>query len=358
VSIAVKVCGLLAALTGVFSNIGGSKMSTLSDDFLQKLTSYLGSLPIVHQGEERDLSWRDAEQILSHWKAQVWEAPTSDADTLDRFLLAELGERPGAFPLRSAKYPGRSTIRRLWGHTDRVGKTPSAAAALTLRRQLVFEEIEFEEIELPLDAPQIFLSHSHLDVHFVGRVRLELGRLGLKAWMSEEGLRDGDLIIEGIKHAVRQSTAVIGLLTRRSLTAAWFDTEVYGGCINRPSQDVILACDSSDEDLLVLLSHWFPGSHWLPESLPIPPECKDRISRMKQSLRYELSSARFDKYEYSARHFMEWLSNWKATKTMYPRMPPDWHGNTEFRDFSKVINERLSIWSAGPDACNGRPTQL
>jgi hypothetical protein len=320
--------------------LGGTIVSILSDDFLQKLTSYLASLPIVSQGEERDLSWRDAEQILAHWKAQAWEGPTCDADTLDQLLLAALEERPGAFPLRPAKYPGRSTIRRLWGHTSRVGERPSSAdATLTLERQLVFEEIE-----LPPDAPQVFLSHSHLDIHFAGRMRLELARVGLKAWMSEEELRDGALIIEGVRHAVWQSTAVIGLLTRRSLAAAWFDTEIYGGYINRPGQDVILACDSSDEDLLMLLSHWFSGSQWLPESTPIAPECAERISRMKQSLRCELSSTRFDKYESSARYFMQWLSNWPSTKTIYPRMPRDWQGNAEFRDFSEVIHERLGSW--------------
>jgi|SRR5271165_6868209 len=310
-------------------------MVTISDDFLQKLCSYLGSLPIVERGEDRDLSWRDAEQILVHWSTQGWDAPTSDADDLDRALLATLEKRSGAFPLRPAKYPGRSTLRRLWGNTNRV-KEGADCALLTSPRQLVFEELR-----LPPKAPQIFISHSHSDVHFAARIRLELGRLGLKAWLSEEGLKEGDPIIEGVGYAVRQSTAVIGLLTRRSLAAAWFDTELYGGYLNRPDQDVILACDSSDDELLVLLSHWFPGSHW---AIPIPPACEAALSRMKQSLQYELSSSRFEKYESSARDFMQWLSSWQSTKTLYPRIPTGWEGNLEFRDFSDVIDERLGDW--------------
>jgi hypothetical protein len=107
------------------------EMVTISDNFLQKLCSYLGTLPIVELGEDRDLSWRDAEQILVHWNTQGWEAPTSDADALDRALLATLKERPGAFPLRPAKYPGRSTLRRLWGNTERVKEGADCSALLT-----------------------------------------------------------------------------------------------------------------------------------------------------------------------------------------------------------------------------------
>jgi hypothetical protein len=305
------------------------KMPILTNEFLAQLTSYLESLPEVAQGN-RDLSWRDTEQILDHWKAQCWEPPTADPDALDQALIAAVNQPGLALQIRSAKYPGRSSLRRFWGHVANVGERPPFDATLTEGRQLVFEELN-----LPPDAPQVFLSHSHADVHFVSRVRLEMGRSGLRPWISEEGLEKGNLIIEGIRRAVQRSTAVLALVTRRSLGQAWLESEIYYS----PTQ-VILVFDSTDDDLLALLSHWCPNPH------SISPQGFVEISNMKNSLRNELTSTRFEKYEENAKNFLKTLSSLSPVpcKTIYPRRPPGWHGSNEFHDFSTVFGERLGVW--------------
>jgi hypothetical protein len=51
--------------------------------------------------------------------------------------VATLEKRPGAFPLRPAKYPGRSTLRRLWENTNRIEEGADCSALLQRLRSLV-----------------------------------------------------------------------------------------------------------------------------------------------------------------------------------------------------------------------------
>ena len=297
-------------------------MSKLQPVFLKNLVEELKRLPKKTAQEERHQSWMTADQILDWWK--TWSSTDYTAEELDNELRV-LWSSSDDFPLRPAKYPSRIGISRLWGHINNVTKGPS-----DLKDTLTGTPLEFERIPLAVDAPRIFISHSFQDVHLASRMRLLLGMNGLRAWLAEAALESGGLIFEGVKAAVESSEAIIGIFTKHSIGAPWFMTEIFHSTtLGKP---VILAADSTDRELMDLLSTWKHG-----ESSSINEQILSRLNRNVQGL---MSTDRYKNYVSNALYTMKNINNFGGFKfdlTIYPRRKIDWQSVNKYEDFDHTI---------------------
>lgn len=297
----------------------------LSDEFWEKLTQYLSCLPTVREDKDRDLSWRSAAEIFEWWK--TWSNPTMDADILNSALIDEWRRQKGASAIRFAKYPRRGILTMLWGHKSRVGNGDP-----DLNEKVLTHPLEFERILVSKNAPQIFLSHSFLDLHFASRIRFELLRNNLRPWMAEEKMTKGSILIEEVRKAVEGSAMVVGVITRHSLTSAWFDTEIYSSqYLGKP---VILTWDSTDELLMSILSRWHPQDSYQLSSLD-----KEELNQLKQEVEGYISASRAEKYLKNSEQFLLGLEGWDCSNTIYPRRPNWWKGDKVILDFEKVLSD-------------------
>ena len=308
-------------------------MTALNDQFWAKLSDYLRKLHEVARDTERDLSWKSAEEILAWWG--TWGKPFLDAEGLNRALLAEWRNRRATTKIRFAKYPSRSTLSMLWGHEECV-----RAGDPDLNELAAKPLLEFESIPIAVGAPQIFVSYSLRDVHFASRVRWVISRDGIRTWIAGGEVRKDQMLVEGVKYALNSSVAVVGLLSRHSLSSAWFDTELYSAL--HLGKRVILACDSTDEVLMEILGKWNPS-----DSYKFSTFEKERLLRLMYQLGGTLSESRFSKYQTSAEAFLSGLRTWKCDLTVFPRRPMDWEGSDRFKDFEVTWKDvATSIWES------------
>jgi len=297
-------------------------MGKLEPIFIERLIEELARLPDRTTQKERHQSWMTAEQILEWWK--TWSETDYTVVELDKELRG-LWSKTDNFPLRPAKYPSRIGISRLWGHIKNVTEGPS-----DIRDTLMGVPLEFEGISLNADAPTVFVSHSFHDVHLASRIRLLLSLNGLRAWLAEAELETRGLIFEGVKEAVDSSAAVVGIFTKHSICAPWFITEIFhSSTLGKP---VILAVDSTDKELMSLLSKWKPGE---PSTID-----QEALLTLKNRVQGMMSGGRYENYIANALHTLEHINEFGGFKfelTIYPRRKTDWQSVTCFKDFDSLI---------------------
>ena len=234
----------------------------------------------------------------------------------------------------------------LWGHEECV-----RAGDPDLNELAAKPLLEFESIPIAVGAPQIFVSYSLRDVHFASRVRWVISRDGMRTWIAGGEVRKDQMLVEGVKYALNSSVAVVGLLSRHSLSSAWFDTELYSAL--HLGKRVILACDSTDEVLMEILGKWNPSDFYKFSTFE-----KERLLRLMYQLGGTLSESRFSKYQTSAEAFLLGLRTWSEVTThtepqkncdltVFPRRPMDWEGNDRFKDFEVTWKDvATSIWES------------
>jgi hypothetical protein len=291
--------------------------------FFRKLVEHLRTLPDIASRSDRHESWMSASQIRDWWA--TWAEPTMTAEEIDRALVARW-HADSQCPIRPAKYPGRTTLFRLWGHRDRVGTGPG-----DLQPELTSRALELEDISLPWDTPQIFVCHSSLDLHLAARVRLALGHRKVRAWLAEAELREGDFIFEGVRAALLSSDAMLALVTTYSLSSAWVDTEIRTALgLEKP---IGMLVDTSDDELMELVATWSPGN---------PPTFDNaRLESLERKFSRVATETRKKKFREGAIMLLHCLGDFHLG--LYPRRPAGWSGSDVFASFDELIDR----WGLG-----------
>jgi hypothetical protein len=75
--------------------------------------------------------------------------------------------------------------------------------------------------------PSIFLSHSHKDKPFAGRLSERLQAHGIRTWLDEAEMHVGDSLILKIETAIREFTYLGVILSRASVSSEWVRKEVH-----------------------------------------------------------------------------------------------------------------------------------
>lgn len=222
-------------------------MSTLSNDDFKRIAAFLRSLPRRSDPSTRSESWRTANQLLSLVRSQ--DAPCDgrelDAALCERFLSNE------DCPIRPAYYPGEDSLKRLWGHKDIVGPGPGRRA---LQDKLAAQPRPLETDCLLEAAPTVFISHALEDHHFAARVRLNLARHGIRSWLAEGELHEGDNLFEAIEIALNRCHALMILISSLSISSAWVYTETLTAL--GADKKIVALIDASDTPICVLLRGW------------------------------------------------------------------------------------------------------
>jgi TIR domain len=287
----------------------------LSQKILEDLIVRLSRLPGAETRTERDDSWMTATEIA----AWIKKAHSEDIapDLIDRDLRLWWQESPSERLLRPAKYPGASTLERLWGHVDVVHRLRHQE----LQAMRLDQPVELEVLRTPLDAPLYFLAYAAPDLHFAARVRFSLAGRGVRAWLYSGEIDKGDLIFEGVQAAIKRSRCTLALLTPLSLASAWMQTEVG---ISKSMHQVICVFDGNDKDLMLLLSTWHP------------PGTFDNsvLSNLQERYAKFYSAARVEKYVSSVSILLSCMA--ELTKYVYPRRPQGLIFDPSIDDFENM----------------------
>ena len=219
-------------------------MSMLPDNYFFRIVHVLEGLEIRLDHSERANSWRTAYELLPVIEK---EQTPEGAKALDAALRARfLSDDDCA--IRPAYYPGEDSCERLWGHVCNVGSGPGREA---LRDKLAMRPLTLEPDGLKEDAPLVFLSHALVDHHFAARVRLALARLGIRSWIAEGELHDGNNLFEGVGAALGRSDAMMVLITSCSISSAWLYTEAQTAM--KEGKEIVALIDATDAPVCELL---------------------------------------------------------------------------------------------------------
>lgn len=74
--------------------------------------------------------------------------------------------------------------------------------------------------------PSIFLSYTHLDKDFAGRLATDLLSAGIKVWMDEGEIKPGDSLVKTISSAIDKMDAFAVLLSPDSVSSDWVKREL------------------------------------------------------------------------------------------------------------------------------------
>ncbi|MFT4925040.1 MAG: hypothetical protein ACI8WB_001130 [Phenylobacterium sp.] len=76
-------------------------------------------------------------------------------------------------------------------------------------------------------APQfdVFLSHNRVDKPWAAKLKADLARYGLKAWLDKDEIRPGNLIVSDLDLALKNSRAVAIIISPEAMTSGWVEEE-------------------------------------------------------------------------------------------------------------------------------------
>jgi hypothetical protein len=191
----------------------------------------------------------------------------------------------------------------------------------------------------------VFLSHSSLDLHFAGRVRLALSQAGFKGWMAEAELRNGDWLFESIREALQRSHGMLVLLTVHSLSSAWVYTEIETWARGDPLREhapmdpkkrIGMVVDGNDGDLTDLFALWDRNpTRFNHQCQPLKP-----LKALNERFGRVASRPRADKFVSSAILLLQNLSRDYIDFAFYPTHPENWTGGKErFKDFESLMSK-------------------
>jgi TIR domain len=315
----------------------------LGDDFLRWLSQKLARRAPLSEEEDRERSWLTAQVIASWWKGHP--SYEGKAEELEQALVEGWEREPERFAewgIRPAKYPS-SELHRLWGHESVVG---SRGRGVPQQRR-TDPPRRFGNLDVGPDAAEVFLSHSTLDLEFAMRVGSSLARCGIRPWLAEERIEQGELIFETVRAAMKRSAATIVLLARNSLGSAWVYTEALAG------RSALVVCDGDDGVLMELLESW--------RSMPSPGQDARFdaavLARLEEDYRARWESGepagvqpgiarcaggrsvdwkqRPDKFGAGARALLRVLRHHSCC--VHPIRPARWRGDPHFGDFAAAI---------------------
>jgi len=99
---------------------------------------------------------------------------------------------------------------------------------------------------------KIFISHSHsqIDEPLVRKITTALQKAGLEVWDDEVGISTGENWAEKVAQALRESEAMVVLLTPNALDSKWVDRDIdYALSEKRFRQRLITVLAGSPEKL-------------------------------------------------------------------------------------------------------------
>lgn len=305
-------------------------MTELSESEFERIVTKLGDLERRSDHSKRGESWRTAKELLSVLPEKAtWNAKELDAALVKRFL-----DDPKC-DIRPAFYPHENTCERLWGHVKNVKEGPGRDK---LRETLDRPSLDLEPGHLGTAGPLVFLSHALKDHHFAGRVRLSLLRNGVRCWLAEGDLHEGDNLFEAVEAALYRCEALVALVSSLSVSSAWLFSEV--GCAMREGKQIIALIDASDVELCRFIEAWWTQNgefdkcgqreEWLTgEGIRLTSAVLERYMRVG-------APSRILKFSTGMKKTLDSLTL-AGTTAFYPSSRTGWPYPTAVKSFDEVV---------------------
>ena len=94
----------------------------------------------------------------------------------------------------------------------------------------------------------IFISYAHADAEFVDTLAMNLVQRHVHVWMDKWELRVGDSILNRIQEAIKQSGALLIILSRASVASTWCNKELNAGLVRELGENRVLVLPVLIED--------------------------------------------------------------------------------------------------------------
>ena len=158
---------------------------------------------------------------------------------------------------------------------------------------------------------------------------------GLRAWLADENIKEGERIFEGVRTALTLCDGMMIMVTRHSLGSAWVDTEIQTalGLMAAPgskAKPVLFVVDASDAPLMDLLASWD-----LDKDRPFDPNLLEPLWR--SFARVETNEHRCQVYRQNAAILLHQMKDERFRLAAYPQRPLHWKGRGRFEDFRDAV---------------------
>lgn len=102
---------------------------------------------------------------------------------------------------------------------------------------------------MPVNAPSIFLSHSHSDKCFATKIAADLREAGAEVWIDEAEIKLGDSLIDKISEAIDSVDYLAALLSAKSVESEWVRLKeaLSAGCAVDDLREAALSADNIDD---------------------------------------------------------------------------------------------------------------
>jgi hypothetical protein len=110
----------------------------------------------------------------------------------------------------------------------------------------------------------VFISYAHSDADQARRLVSALRTANVTGWMDSADIAAGEAISSAVRDALRQSTAVLVLLSPRALQSEWVQFEIGAAeALNKRIIPVIVSGDQIEEQLPEILRNrvWIDARH-------------------------------------------------------------------------------------------------
>jgi hypothetical protein len=308
-------------------------MWELSDNYFFKIVHTLERLETRLDHSKRENSWMTAYELLPVIeKEQTPEgAKALDAALRARFLSDDDCD------IRPAYYPGEDNCERLWGHVSNVGSLSDREA---LCEKLAMRPLTLEPDGLEENAPLVFLSHALVDHHFAARVRLALARFGIRSWIAEGELHEGDNLFEGVKAALGRCDTMMVLITSYSISSAWLDSEATSAM--KEGKEIVALVDATDAPVCELLRELLPRASTKPSGSELDnwlsgDGIKLTSAVLKRFMRVS-SPSRILKFKIALKKVLESMTFYGVV-AFYPVLPQSYPEVTGALSFEDMLDE-------------------
>jgi hypothetical protein len=316
---------------------------SLSDsdrEIIRAITAILDALGPIHAKARREEKWRRADQLANEIDRPK-EGITIDrvADVLTRYEAAIRDRMKHGLPpdavVRRATYPDGTTVLPLWGSTKHHGQ-PWLEQSSANR---VDEPSDIPTaLQLPEEAPCVFLSHTSQDTDLAFRLASDIARLGFRSWMFETHIEQRGPIAECVRTALATCKRCLALVTRDSIASLWVLTELQTAL--KAGTPVTLVLDASDEALVRLFESVRFSHAELRDDLSVLYDA-ELVAQMRDDYTRRHSSRRANAYQEQARDFLATLPVYLSGRTAiaYPRFPTSWRSVVPLSGLNELERE-------------------
>lgn len=132
---------------------------------------------------------------------------------------------------------------------------------------------------------KVFISYSHKDSDLAKQITSELINEGLEAWNAETEILPGDNWAEKVSDALKDSDAMVVLLTPESLKSKWIQWEIqYALGNNSYNRRVIPVLVGSEENISLESVPWILRKLQMIR-LSKPEQAEEEISQITEALK-------------------------------------------------------------------------